>query len=70
MAERPVGHDRAEVGAADADVHHGGDRLTGVPEPLPVANPARQVRHPPQGLVDLGDDVDAVHDERLVARHP
>ena len=34
VAQRQVGHRRAEVGAADADVDHGPDPLAGVPGPL------------------------------------
>ena len=67
MAKRLVGHHRAEVGAADADVHDIADRLAGVAEPIPGADPVGEHGHAVEHLVDLGDDVLAVDDERGVA---
>ena len=70
VAQRLVGHHRAEVGAADADVDHVADRLAGVALPLAGADPLGEGAHPVEHLVDLLDDVDAVDDQRALARHP
>ena len=45
VAERVVGHVRAEVGAADADVDDVADALAGVAGPLPAAHPLGEVGH-------------------------
>ena len=47
VPERLVGHDRPEIGAADADVDDVADRLAGVA--LPGARRARGSRSPPSG---------------------
>ena len=70
VAQRLVGHHRAEVRAADADVDDVADRLAGVAAPLPRAHPLAEGGHPVERLVDLLDDVDAVDDQRALARHP
>ena len=70
VAQRLVGHHRAEVGAADPDVDDVADRPAGVADPLAAAHPLAEVAHPVEGLVDLLDDVDAVDDQRAAARHP
>ncbi len=70
MAQRLVSHHRAEVGAADADVDDVADRLAGVPGPLARAHPLAEVAHPVERLVHLLDHVDAVDDQRALARHP
>ena len=70
VAQRLVGHHRAEVGAADADVDDVADRLAGVARSTRRSGPAREVGHPVEHLVDLLDDVDPVDDERALARHP
>ena len=70
VAQRLVGHHRPEVGAADPDVDHVADRLAGMPAPLARAHPLGEGAHPVEHLVDLGDDVDAVDDQRALARHP
>ncbi len=44
VAQRLVGHHRAEVGAADADVDDVADRLAGVAAPLARSGPARRTR--------------------------
>ena len=53
VAQRQVGHRRAEVGAADADVDHGADPLAGVPGPLPAAHPVGELAHPVEHLVHV-----------------
>ena len=57
VAQRLVGHHRAEVGAADADVDDVADRLAGVAGPRAAADALGEVGHPVEHLVDLGDDV-------------
>ena len=69
VAQRFVGHDGPEVGAADADVDDVLDRLAGVALPLTGAHATGEGTHLVQDLVDLGHDVDAVDDERRVLGH-
>jgi len=45
VLERLVGHRRAEVRAADADVHHVADPPAGVPGPAPIPDVVRQLAH-------------------------
>ena len=66
VAQRLVGHHRAEVGAADADVDDVADRLAGVARPLARAHPLGEGGHPVEHLVHLLDDVDAVDDQRAL----
>ena len=70
VAQRLVGHRRAEIGAADTDVDHVADRSAGVAAPLARAHALGEDRHPPEHRVNLCDDIDAVHDQRAAARHP
>ena len=70
MAERFVGHDRAQVGAADADVDHVADLLAGGAQPLAAADAVGEIGHFVQHGVDLGDDVFAVDQDRGAARRP
>ena len=44
--------------------------LPGVPRPGARADPVGERRHPVEHLVDVGDDVAAVDDERRPSRHP
>jgi hypothetical protein len=69
VAERLVRHHRAEVRAADADVDDVADRLAGVSLPLARANALRERCHAVEDVVDVGDHVTAVHDERRPGRH-
>ena len=59
-AQRVVGHGRAEVGAADADVHDVADALPVCPVHAPGAHAVGEVGHPAEDGVHVGDDVDAV----------
>ena len=68
MAKGLVGHDRTEVGAADADVHHVTNGLTGVAEPLPASNSIGEVGHAIKDLVYFSDDVHPVNNECRVSR--
>ena len=55
--QRPVGHRRAEIGAADADVDDGADRPAGGAEPQPVAHSLGELAHRPEHVVDVRHDV-------------
>ena len=66
VAQRLVGHHRAQVGAADADVDHGADAPAGVPRPLAGADRVGKARHPVEHRVDRGHDVLAVDEDRRV----
>ncbi len=57
MAQRLVGHDRAQVGTADADVDHVADRPAGVPPPGAAAHPFAKPGHPLQNGMDIRHDV-------------
>lgn len=57
---------RAEEGAADADVHHVGDRLFGIAAPQAVVHVAYQLGHLVQDAVDFRHHVDAI-DQHFVA---
>src|SRR5215471_8452024 len=67
MAQGFVGHYRAEVGAADADVDDVTDALTGVSLPLTAADAVGEVRHLVEHFMDMRDDVLAVDDNRCPA---
>ena len=51
------------------DVHDVADRLARVALPVAGADALGEGGHPVERLVHLGDDVDAVDDERALARH-
>ena len=63
VLERLVGHHRAEVGAADADVDDVADALAGVALPGAAPDAVGEVRHLVEHGVDLGHHVLAVHDD-------
>ena len=65
-----VGHHRAEVGAADADVDDRADPLAGDAGPRAGADLVGEGVDPVEHLVDVGDDVLAVDLERASARQP
>ena len=67
VAQRQVGHRRAEVGAADADVDDGPDPLAGVPGPRAAAHPVGEVGHPAEHLLDVVPHVLAVDLEAAAA---
>ena len=66
--QRLVGHDRPEVGAADADVDDVADRPAGGARPARRSAPRRRTR--PSGRAPRAprDDVDAVDDDAASAR--
>ena len=66
--ERPVRHQRAEVGSADADVHDGANALAGVPGPFTAADAVGEATHVGQNPVHVGDDVLSVDHERRIGR--
>ena len=69
VPKRPVGHDRPEVRAADADVDDVRDRLARVAAPVARADSLGERRHAVEHLVHIRDDVAPVDDQRPVARH-
>ena len=58
-----VGHDRAQVGATDADGHQVLDLLAGNALPLTGAHALGKGVHAVEDLVHVGDDILAVNDE-------
>ena len=58
-----VGHDRAQIGAADADGHQVLDLFAGNTLPLTGAHALGEGIHAVENLVHVGDDVLAVDDE-------
>ena len=66
MAQRLVGHDGPEVRAADADVDDVPDAPARESLPVAVADPVAKRAHLVEHLVDAGDDVLAVHENRFV----
>ena len=58
-----VGHDRAQIGATDADGHQVLDPLAGYALPLTGANALGEGIHAVEDLVHVGDDILAVDDE-------
>ena len=58
-----VGHDRAQIGATDADGHQVLDFLTGYALPLTGAHALGEGIHAIEDLVHVGDDILAVNDE-------
>ena len=68
IAEWPqsaVGHLRAEIGAADADIDDVTDSLAAVPGPCAGPNLVGESRHPVEDGVNLGHDILAVHENLL-----
>ena len=66
--ERGGGHRRAEVGAADPDVHDVGNPGPGVTGPLPAANRVAERADVLERGADVGHDVTALHQHRAI-RH-
>src|SRR5215510_11327740 len=60
MAQSFVGHDGAEVGAADADVDDVTNALTGMSVPLTGADAVGKVRHLVEHGVDMRYDILAI----------
>ena len=58
-----VGHDRAQIGATDADGHQVLDFLTAYALPLTGAHALGEGIHAVEDLVHVGDDILAVNDE-------
>jgi hypothetical protein len=68
MPERFVGHDRPEVGAADANVDDVADALAGVALPPAAPDAVAEVGHLVEHGMHLGDNVLAVHEDGGVFR--
>src|SRR5215471_18342708 len=64
MAQCFVGHYRAEVGTADADVDDVTNALTSVPLPLTAADAVGEIRHPVEHRMDMWDDILPIDDNR------
>ena len=64
--ERKRCHDRAKIGATDADIDHIGDRLAGGALHLAGADPVCKGTHGVEYAVDVRHDVAAVHHDRAV----
>ena len=60
VTQRPIGHRRAEVRAADADVDHRLDPLAGRTRPVPGTQPVGEVAHRVEHGMDVGLHVLAV----------
>src|SRR5262245_37020331 len=63
VPQRLVGHDGAEIGAADANVNYIANAFTSVTLPRAVADPVRESCHLVEHGVHLGYDVPAVYDD-------
>ena len=63
MLECFVGHDRSEVGAADADVDHVANPFAGVALPVSAPDPVGEVGHFVEHCMNLRDHVFAVDDD-------
>ena len=60
VLQRLIGHDRTEVGAADADIDHVADAFAGMALPAAAAQPIGEIRHLVQNAMDLGNHVLAI----------
>src|SRR3546814_5766706 len=65
VAQRLVGHHRAEVGAADADADHVADRLAAVAAPLAVAHAVGESGHAVEHRMHVLAHIAAVHLDAL-----
>ena len=65
VLERFIGHDRAEIGAADADVDDVADALAGVSLPCSAANLVGEGGHLVEHSVHAGDYIFAVDLDRF-----
>ncbi|MDQ0630687.1 hypothetical protein QFZ44_003263 [Pantoea agglomerans] len=65
-AQRFSHHKRAEVRAADTDIHHVGDRFTGIAFPFAADDALREAFHLIQHRVDLWHHIFAIHQNRRV----
>ena len=68
VLERLIGHYRAEVGAADTDIHHVADALPGVALPLAAANALGKIGHLVQHGMNLRHDVLAIDEDHRSPR--
>ena len=57
MLQRLIGHDRPQVGAADADIDDIDDSFAGVAFPFAAANAVAEISHPVQHGMNLRYDV-------------
>ncbi len=59
MTQCFIGHDRAEIGTADADVDDVADALAGVAQPVTAAHLLGKCRHAVEHRMHFGYDIDA-----------
>ena len=60
VAQRVIGHDRTEIGAADADIDQIANTLAGMTLPIPAAHPVGKIGHLVKHGVHIGHDVSAI----------
>ena len=70
MPQRRVGHDRAEIRAANPDIDDCSDPLARVPEPLPFADAVAEGGHPIEHRVHARHHVRAIERDRLRSWRP
>src|SRR5208282_5698104 len=70
VLQRLVSHDRAEIGAADADIDDVSDALARMALPRAAAHAVGERAHPIENGMDLRHNVLAIDDDRGVARRP
>ena len=63
VLQRFIGHDRTQIGTADAYVDHVANALSGVPLPLSVANAVAEAGHSVQYTVNLRDHIVAIDED-------
>ena len=68
MAQRLIGHDRAKVRAADADVDHVANAFARVAFPFAAAHTIGEFGHLIEDGMDFGNNVLAVHHDLFTAR--
>src|SRR5271165_3610753 len=68
IAQRLIGHDRSEIGAADADVDDVANALAGMALPLAAPDAIAESRHLVQYGVDARNDVLAINLDHFALR--
>ena len=70
MPEGFVGHHGTEIGATDTDVDNIFDALASVALPLTTADSVGKYGHAVEDLVNLGNNIDPIDQDRGCARGP
>ena len=63
-----VGHNRTQIGAADANVDHLANALAGVSVPFTTSDAVREIRHPIEHGMHFGHDVVAIDYDGGISR--